>query len=246
MLLHAGVADRRMWRDYLEPLAAAGYRVVAVDLPGFGEASIEAGEQAPWNEVLGTLRDLGIERAALVGNSFGGAVALRVAVTAAGLAWALVLVAAPAPGVEPSEQLQAAWAAEEEALARGDVEAAVQAVVRAWTLADAPEAVREQVAMMQRRAFELQTAAPPVSEAPDPLEQRGVDAGELLARLELPSLVIAGGRDLPDFIDSARRLAGWLAASEHVTIDTAGHLVPLDEPAEFRRLLREFLDRHRP
>ena len=32
LLLHAGIADRRMWDEHLEPLAAAGYRVVAVDL----------------------------------------------------------------------------------------------------------------------------------------------------------------------------------------------------------------------
>ncbi|MGH9062286.1 MAG: alpha/beta fold hydrolase [Acidimicrobiales bacterium] len=38
ILLHAGVADRTMWHEHLEPLAAAGYRVLAIDLPGFGEA----------------------------------------------------------------------------------------------------------------------------------------------------------------------------------------------------------------
>jgi pimeloyl-ACP methyl ester carboxylesterase len=246
LLLHAGVADRRMWREHIEPVAAAGYRVVAVDLPGFGEAEIEGGEQAPWNDVLASLRDLGIERAALVGNSFGGAVALRTATIASGLAWALVLVAAPAPGFEPSEQLEAAWAAEEEAVERGDVDAAVEAVVRAWTLPAGRAEVRELVAVMQRRALELQTSAPAVAEAPDPLERPGLAVDEALARLGMPSLVVAGGRDLPDFIDSARQLSDALPAAELVTIATAGHLVPLDEPEEFRTVLLEFLDRQRP
>src|ERR1700758_2372289 len=82
LLLHAGVADRTMWREHLEPLAAAGYRVIAPDLPGFGEAAVRPGPQAPWNDVLETMNALGVERATLVANSFGGAVALRVAAVA--------------------------------------------------------------------------------------------------------------------------------------------------------------------
>lgn len=246
VLVHAGVADRTMWREHLEPLSAAGYRVVAVDLPGFGEAAVEAGEQAPWNDVLSTMNELGIERAALVGNSFGGAVAMRVAAVAPERVWALALIAAPAPGFEPSEQLQAAWAAEEEPLERGDVEAAVKAVVEAWTLPDAPDRVRELVAAMQRRAFEMQMAAPAVAEVPDPLDPGGEEAARgALGRLGMPTLVVGGARDMPDFVQSAQLLADALPAAELVTIDTAGHLVPLEEPAEFRRVLLAFLDRHR-
>jgi 3-oxoadipate enol-lactonase len=82
LLLHAGIADRTMWAEHLEPLAAAGYRAIAVDLPGFGEAPVAPGEQAPWADVLETMDALAIDRAALVGNSFGGAVALRIAAVA--------------------------------------------------------------------------------------------------------------------------------------------------------------------
>jgi hypothetical protein len=51
VLLHAGIADRTMWSEHLEPLAEARYRVLAVDLPGFGEARVKPGEQAPWADV---------------------------------------------------------------------------------------------------------------------------------------------------------------------------------------------------
>src|SRR5204863_371728 len=55
VLIHSGVTDRRMWSDHLEPLGAAGYRVVAIDLPGFGDAELPPGEQAPWQDVLGAM-----------------------------------------------------------------------------------------------------------------------------------------------------------------------------------------------
>jgi 3-oxoadipate enol-lactonase len=73
VLLHAGIADRTMWADHLGPIADAGYRVVAPDL---GSCS------APWADVLETLEDLGVDRAFLVGDSFGAAVALSAAVLA--------------------------------------------------------------------------------------------------------------------------------------------------------------------
>src|SRR4051812_22055117 len=114
-----------MWSEHLSPLAEAGHRAIAMDLPGFGEAPMPA-EQAPWRDVLETMEALGVERAALVGNSFGGAVALRVALTAPDRVASLLLVSAPAFDVDPSPELGAAWQAEESALEAGDVDAAVQ------------------------------------------------------------------------------------------------------------------------
>lgn len=240
VLIHAGIADRTMWREHLEPLAGAGYRAIAVDLPGFGEARVASGEQAPWNDVLDTMAGLGLEQAALVGNSFGGAVALRVALVAPVAVSALALISAPPPDLdEPSAPLEAVWEAEEAALERGDVEAAVQAVVEAWVVPDAPAALRERVADMQRRAFALQAEAAQVAEAPDPLER---DPGSL-ARIDVPALVAAGEREpFSDFLEGAEQLARALPRGRHATIPDAGHLAPLETPDAFRRLLLDFLD----
>jgi pimeloyl-ACP methyl ester carboxylesterase len=239
VLLHAGIADRRMWAEHLEPLGAAGYRVVAVDLPGFGEAAPAPGEQAPWRDVVETMDALGIDRAALVGNSFGGAVALRVAVVSPERVSALALVSAPPVELDPSPQLAAAWAAENEALDRGDVDAAVAAVVDAWTLPDAPAELRDRLGAMQRRAVELQMAAPEEDEAPDPVEENP----ELLGAIGVPVLVLAGDRDMPDFRDGAATLAAALPGAEHVVLPAAGHLAPLEAPEAFRDLVLGLLRR---
>ena len=238
LLIHAGIADRSMWDEHLRWLARAGFRAVAVDLPGFGEAPVEDGPQAPWEDVLQTLRDLDIARAALVGNSFGAAVALRVAVVAPVAVTAMALISPPVPGLEPSPRLQAVWDAEEAALDAGDVDAAVEAIVDGWTLPGAPEALRRRVATMQRRAFELQLAAPEPSEAPDPVEEHP----EVLERLAVRTLTAAGEHDMPDFIEGAQQLAQTLPDAGYATIAGAGHLAPLETPEAFERLLREFLD----
>jgi 3-oxoadipate enol-lactonase len=237
VLLHAGVADRTMWSQHLEPLADAGYRVVAVDLPGFGEAPVTPGEQAPWADVLRAMDELSIERAALVGNSFGGAVALRAALVAPDRVSALALISASSPALEPSSELEAAWEAEEAALQRGDIEAAVEAVVDFWTLPEASPELRGRVATMQRRAFVLQAEAQPTTEAPDPAEERP----EYLARLSIRTLAAAGELDKRDFLQGAEDLARTLPGARHAVIEGAGHLAPLETPEAFRELVVSFL-----
>jgi pimeloyl-ACP methyl ester carboxylesterase len=237
VLLHAGVADRRMWAGHLEPLAAAGLRAIAPDLPGFGETPEPPGEQAPWREVLATMDAAGVETAALVGDSLGGAVALRVALVAPTRVRALVLCSAQAPGHEPSPSLRAAWAAEEEAVERDDLDGAVAAVVAAWTQPDAPAALRDYVADAQRRALTLQLAAGDVDEAEDPAEA-GPGA---LGGLDVPTLVVVGEHDMVDYHRSADTLAAAIPGASRVVLPGAGHLAPLETPEAFRSLVLDFL-----
>jgi len=110
-----------MWSDHLPPMAAAGHRVVAMDLPGFGDAPAGRGPLAHARDVLATMDTLGIPRAALVGNSWGAGMALRAAALAPDRVSHLVLVSAGDPWREsPSTRLAAAWKAEEAALAAGE------------------------------------------------------------------------------------------------------------------------------
>jgi pimeloyl-ACP methyl ester carboxylesterase len=235
VLLHAGVADRTMWAELLAPLAAAGHAVIAPDLPGFGEAAVAWA--TPWLDVLATLDELGVERASLVGCSFGGAVALRVALLAPERVDRLVLVSAPPPGLEPSERLRAAWAAEGAAIERGDLDAAARAVAEAWTLPGAPDGLRERIAAMQRRAYENDALIGEVEEAPDALE---ADPG-LLTTIEVPALVLAGEHDMDDFRDGARRMAAALPNARHEEIPGAGHLAALETPEAFLELVLGFV-----
>jgi 3-oxoadipate enol-lactonase len=233
LLLHAGVADRSMWHEHLDWLAETGYRGIAVDLPGFGDAALSAGPLAPWEDVLQTLKELDVPRAVLVGNSFGAAVALRVAAVAPVAVSALMLVSPPPLTLEPSPTLRAAWDAENAALERGDIEAAVAAVVDAWLQPDAPVALRERVASMQRRAVELQIADPDPEEAPDPLDSRP----RALEDLRIPVLSVAGDTDMPDFKIGAQEIADRVPHGRCDVIQGAGHLAPLEAPDEFRTLL---------
>lgn len=226
-----------MWSAQLAPLAEGGYRAIALDLPGFGEAEWGERGQTPWLEVLDTMDELSVERATLVGNSFGGAMALCTTLVAPDRASAIALFDAPPPDLDPSPELSAVWQAEESALERGDIDAAVEAVVEGWTLPDASPELRGRIAAMQRRVFELQLDVDYDEEASNPLE----DDPSALAHLGVPALVAVGEHDKSDFLDGANYYAAALG-TDRVVIGGAGHLAPMEAPEAVTELLLAFLD----
>ena len=84
LLLHGFPDSRFLWRYQLPALAAAGFRVIAPDLRGFGDAPRPTAVR-PYRrpflaaDVLGLLDALGVQRAHLVGHDWGAALTWRLA-----------------------------------------------------------------------------------------------------------------------------------------------------------------------
>jgi pimeloyl-ACP methyl ester carboxylesterase len=85
VLVHAGICDSRQWDDQW-PTFTAVHRVLRIDLRGFGRTPQGDEPYSSAGDVLALLDRLGIERAALVGTSMGGRVALEAAIARPGLA----------------------------------------------------------------------------------------------------------------------------------------------------------------
>jgi pimeloyl-ACP methyl ester carboxylesterase len=101
LLLHGLGASKITWLPVLAPLAQR-YRVIVPDLPGHGESDKPRNEYTPrfYARVVRHLMDaLGIERAAVVGNSLGGRVALELALRSPGRVAALALLDPSVPGL---------------------------------------------------------------------------------------------------------------------------------------------------
>ena len=78
LLLHGGLGDSGLWEPVV-PLLAEQFRVVRTDLRFFGRSTGPAAEWSWHDDVTGVLDELGIERAALVGLSLGGRLAIEIA-----------------------------------------------------------------------------------------------------------------------------------------------------------------------
>jgi 3-oxoadipate enol-lactonase len=154
LLLHAGIADRRMWAPQIEALEAAGHRVVAPDLPGFGDAALEP----PTVDYVAFSAELLDEPAAVVGCSFGGRVALELAALRPGLVRRLVLIAPGLASTEWSEETEAGFAEEERLVDTGDLAGAAEQQARMWLAPDTSDDVRALTADMTRLSYDRQLA----------------------------------------------------------------------------------------
>jgi 3-oxoadipate enol-lactonase len=131
LLLHAGIADSRMWEPQLRSLAASGRRAIAVDMPGFGE-SPDADDRPVHESVLEAAGAIGIDDFDLAGCSIGARVALDVA-RAAPASVRSLLLACPGLGcVEPAAASEALWTREEESLEAGDFDVATEITLAVW------------------------------------------------------------------------------------------------------------------
>lgn len=222
-----------MWEPQWRALTER-FRTVRCDLRGFGDSPLPPESFNNADDVLQLLDALGIERANVVGASFGGRVALELACAWPERVETLVLLCSAWEGVDPDPALASFAAEEARLLDAGDVDGAVGLNVRTWVGPDASDAARALVERMQRRAFEVQLEA-----GDDVLdEERDVDPGAVRAR----ALLVAGALDFPRFRQIAAALADRIPEAEHMELEWAGHLPSLERPDPVTELLLRFLD----
>lgn len=246
LLVHAGVADRRMW-DPQWPVLTARYDVVRPDLRGFGDSSTAPeGAVNHVADILALLDGLCIDTCHVVGSSFGSGVAVELALTAADRVASLVL--APPGGsllATMTPDLRAFADAESAALGAGDLDSAVEVNIGAWVvgvgrdLVDVDPGVVASVRRMQRRAFEVGKALGDLDEVeldPPPLDRLG--------EVRASTLVIVGQHDLETSRDSAERVVAGIAGAERVDWPDVAHLPSMEHPALFIDLVLDWLARH--
>lgn len=240
VLLHAGVADSRMWDEQFDVFAQQ-YRVVRYDLRGFGKSEVPTSRFAQYEEVAQLLKHLGIEQSHVLGISFGGKVALDFTLAHPEMINKLILVATSVSGAQPSPEVLAFYEAEEEALEKEDLDGATELNLKMWvdgprrTPEEAPASVRERIREMQRHAFD--TIFP---EGAVELDLEPAAIGRL-NEIKAPTLVIVGDYDIQQKVDQARWLATELAGAQLAIIEGVAHMVNMEKPAEFNQVVLDFL-----
>jgi pimeloyl-ACP methyl ester carboxylesterase len=237
VLVHGHPFNRSMWAPQLATLAGT-YRVIAPDLRGYGGSPVTPGT-VPMGQlaadVARLLDNLHVSRAAVIGLSMGGLVAMELARADPARWWALGLLATTAEPVteaERADRLARAAQAERDGigpLARDmaarlfgpEVDPATSDRVMAMMLATDP---RGAAAALRGRA-----ARP--------------DYRPALRELDLPALVLTGDHDGYSTAEITDRLAGALRQPHRVTLPGLGHLPNLEDPARFNAELTTFLDR---
>jgi pimeloyl-ACP methyl ester carboxylesterase len=220
VLVHSGVCDARMWDGFDVP----GLRH---ELRGFGQTPLPP--SGSFSHADDLIEALGGEPAAMVGASYGGWVCLQVAAARPELVTDLVLLGAPVPDHDWSEEMEDFARDEEGLLEQGDLRGAAILNADFWLESPGP---RDLVIEMQERAFQLEAESEAEGEEPE-----SIDLTAITAR----TLVGVGELDKRDFHEIAERLAREIPQAESVVIPGAGHLPSLDRPEATASVICRFL-----
>lgn len=249
VLIHAGIADLRMWDEQVAALAGR-HRVIRYDCRGYGRTRSAPVAFSNRQDVVDLLDHLGVERAALVGCSRGGQIALDLAVERPERVAGLVWVCSGVGGWQPADEIFhpdeiALWEAMEAAEAAGEHERVAALDVRLWV--DGPlqpegradPAVRAKVYAMALGSYQAHGAlhADPAF-APQPLDP---PAAGRLGELRAPVLAVVGDLDASATPAAAAVLAAGAPRCRVEHFADAAHLPSMERPERFNALLLEFL-----
>jgi pimeloyl-ACP methyl ester carboxylesterase len=237
VLLHGFAADSRIWQPQLDEVASS-FDLVAWDAPGAG-ASADPGRPLTFDDCAAALADfldsLEIERAHVVGLSWGGVLAQVLATTHADRVRSLVLA-----------DTYAGWTGSLGA------ETAARRLKQATVDADLPP-----TAFAERYLAGMFGPTPPAAALTamrailadrHPLAFRqmatalaNADTRDLLPRIRIPTLVVWGDQDARSPLAVGRALEAAIPGARFVVLEGAGHVSNLDRPEQFNAAVRDFL-----
>ncbi|EME56032.1 alpha/beta fold hydrolase [Amycolatopsis decaplanina] len=242
ILLHGGILDSRMWDAEMTALERR-HTAIRYDARGHGESSTPTERFRHYEDLRELMIALEFPRASLVGLSGGGRIAVDFALTYPDLVENLVLVAtglsamvAKDPFVlEQNKKL-------EEAGARGDLPAAIEAILRMWV--DGPRRAPANVDQRVRRLCQEMYTQTVVRHGLAGFtlmdELRAIErTGELTPR----TLTLVGDLDSSDIVAIADQIESEARDARKLVVPGAAHMINLEKPAEFSRILLDFLAR---
>jgi pimeloyl-ACP methyl ester carboxylesterase len=228
VLLHESVVDSRIWGPFL-PFVRERLRTIRYDQRGYGRSPMWDGPYSPVDDLISVFDAAGAYRAALVGTSRGGRIAIAAAIERPERVSALVLAVSGVAGrplnVEGTPEQEARWDAAE---AKGDAAELAELDMEIW----APMGVDDELRAMFVENAEASNADDPAVEEP---------SVERLGKISVPTLVVTGGRDVPDLEEIGDLLAREIPGAKRAVIKEADHMIQWRAPDELAKLVLDFL-----
>lgn len=243
VLVHGFGADKDHWSLYARHLTDR-YRVIAPDLPGFGENDLTQDRdysiKAQTDRLMRFIDQLGIETCHIGGNSMGGYIALHAALDHPGRLKSLTLLNnAGVVGTRESELQQAAQRGENPLVLRqlGDVDQLMAFVMHR------PRPIPGQFkkvifADSRRREALLDRIFAAIVD--DSLNNPATDR---LGQVKTPTLIVWGRHDRLIDVSCVDVLKAGIKGSEAVVFDHLGHLPMMEDPKALAQSHLPFLAR---
>lgn len=240
VLIHAGLADSRMYDAQFEALARH-CSVLRYDLHGFGRSSWP---DLPYthHEALHQLLDhLDVSHASLLGASLGGGVALDFSLTYPSAVDALITVAAGISGYPQTAEDGKLFEPVVEAFTANDYTQAIDLMIHIWVdgvnrnADEVDPDVRDRVRTLYTDVLLRSREG---GRQPDKLDP---PAYGRLQDIHVPTLVLVGEADIPPTRDQADQIARSIEGARETVVPQTAHLLNMEKPDEFNRIVLEFL-----
>ncbi|HEX6292195.1 MAG TPA: alpha/beta hydrolase [Herpetosiphonaceae bacterium] len=240
VMVHAGIADHRMWNDQW-PIFAERYTVVRYDMRGFGKSAMVDGPYSHRDDLYGLLRCLGIECAYLMGCSRGGATIVDLTLEHPEMAQGLILVGAGLSGNPAAGEPPRQWEEVVSSFEQGELERTAELEVQIWV--DGPQRTPDQVTPQVR---DLVREMNLIALKNDSLklgseQQPERPAIERLDEIRVPTLVIVGDQDQPYVVETAELLERRITGARRVVMRDTAHVPNMEQPDQFNQIVLDFL-----
>jgi pimeloyl-ACP methyl ester carboxylesterase len=243
VLLHAFPCDGRMWEPQAHRLAAAGWRVLVPDLPGFGQSPLFPDDPSlvpVARAVLAELDDRDVSRAVVGGVSLGGYLAMEIVRARPALLAGLMLcdTKASADGDEAraTRERLAGLATEPGA----DVARLLEQAVLPGLLGDTTRERRPEV-VERVRGWLHEAEGTSVAWYQRAMARRPDSVADL-ADLDLPTLVVWGEEDALSDRAEQDRMTGAVSDATLVALPGAGHLANVEDPEPVAAAMVQYLE----
>jgi 3-oxoadipate enol-lactonase len=226
-------SDFRIWQEIV-PLFTDRYRIVLYDKRGHGLSdapSVPYSVDDHAGDLLALMDHLRVEKAAVVGVSFGGMIAQRIAITEPSRIAALVLIGTAVKIGTPQS-----WAERIAAVEQSGIEAVADGVMQRWFT----PLFREKRPADWVGWRNMMVRTPTHGYAGTCAAVRDADLTEGAARIAVPTLCIAGDQDGSTPPDLVRHTADLIRGAGFEIIKGAGHIPGIEQPDATARLI----DRH--
>ncbi len=237
LFIHGFPHDRTLWTPQLQGMTAQA-RVLAVDLRGFGETTVDPPYSMDQyaDDLVGFLDMLHVERAVVAGLSMGGYIAFAMWRRHAKRIRALVLAntRAGADGDEAKERRRSQMALARTQGSNAIADAVLTGMLGKTTRARRPEIVSTVHGMISSAPVDgVIGALQAMIDRPD--------STDTLRTIDVPTLVVTGDEDTIIPIEDVRSMQAAIRGSSLEVITGAGHLTNLERPAAFNHVVSEFL-----
>ena len=245
VLIHGFLGNLRMW-DFQAQALASSHRVIRCDMRGFGRSTTEHVEFAYWADVAALLDHLGVDRAHVVGQSFGGSIALDLALARPARVATLTSVAGGIGGYRPDlgpEQDSVPWTDMDRLWDEKKWAELAELETQVWVDGWGQPTTRVARALRDRVKGDVFStyAAENEEGLPRPLEPRAADR---LGELTVPVLVMIGALDEARSRATAAHLVASVSDSRSVEFAGVAHMIQLEAPDRVSEELRDFIQDH--